>query len=84
MRSESTVKRDAIDHPTHYNALPARCAKCGHPIECIDVVEHMGFSLGNAIKYVWRAGKKSKNAVEDLKKAAWYLAREIKRIGGES
>jgi hypothetical protein len=60
---------DAVNHPKHYN---------GHPsgIECIDVVEHMGFNLGNAIKYVWRADLKN-DALEDLRKAKWYIEREI-------
>jgi hypothetical protein len=62
---------DAIN-PPHYK---------GHPsgVECIAVVEHMGFNLGNAVKYVWRAGQKG-DAVEDLKKARWYLDREIARL----
>ena len=47
-------------------------------VECIQVVEHMGFCLGNAIKYIWRADEKG-NAVEDLKKARWYIDREIAR-----
>lgn len=62
---------DAVDHPKHYNAHPSG-------IECIDVVEHMGFNLGNAIKYIWRADEKGA-AVEDLRKAAWYIQREIDR-----
>lgn len=61
---------DTVDHPRHYNAHPSG-------IECIDVVEHMNFNLGNAIKYIWRADLKK--GLEDLKKAAWYVAREIKR-----
>jgi hypothetical protein len=44
------------------------------------VVEHMGFNLGNAMKYIWRADLKN-DAVEDLKKAAWYIRRELKRRG---
>lgn len=62
---------DVVDHPQHYNAHPSG-------VECIDVVEHMGFNLGNAIKYVWRADLKG-DAVEDLRKARWYLDREIDR-----
>ena len=62
---------DPVDHPTHYTAHPSG-------IECIDVVEHMGFSLGNAIKYISRADLKG-DAIEDLKKARWYLDREIAR-----
>lgn len=69
-------KKEAVDHPQHYN---------GHPsgIECITVVEHMGFNLGNAIKYIWRADLKA-DAIEDLRKAAWYVNREIgRRTGAE-
>lgn len=64
---------DMVNHPPHYT---------GHPsgVECIEVAEHYGFCIGNAIKYLWRAGLKG-NAVEDLKKAVWYINREIaKRV----
>lgn len=49
-----------------------------HPsgIECIQITEHMGFCLGNAIKYIWRAGLKD-DEIEDLEKAIWYIQREI-------
>lgn len=60
-----------VDHPDHYNVVPG--------IECIDVVEHMNFNRGNATKYIWRAGHKG-SEVEDLRKAVWYLEREIDRI----
>lgn len=63
---------EQIDHPIHYNNLPCE-------IECIDVIEHMNFCRGNAIKYIWRAGSKG-DTVEDLEKAIWYLKREIQRI----
>jgi hypothetical protein len=63
-----------IDHPAHYTAHPSG-------VECITVAEHMPFNLGNALKYIWRAGLKTPDTVKDLKKAAWYLEREIKRIG---
>lgn len=69
-------KPDMVNHPPHYTSSPAQCSNCGHPIECIDVVQHMGFSLGNTVKYVWRADLKN-DAIEDLKKAAWYLNTEI-------
>lgn len=62
-----------VDHLSHYNQHPAG-------IECIDVVEHYNFNLGNAIKYIWRAGLKSQNTIEDLKKAEWYVRREIERL----
>ncbi|AQU86180.1 hypothetical protein B0W47_00490 [Komagataeibacter nataicola] len=60
-----------INHPRHYNAHPSG-------IECIQVAEHMSFNLGNALKYIWRADEKG-NALEDLKKAEWYIKREIAR-----
>lgn len=60
---------DFINHPPHYKKHPSG-------IECITVTEHMGFNLGNAVKYIWRADFKGK-AIEDLKKAQFYLAREI-------
>lgn len=64
---------DAVNHPDHYNAHPSG-------IECIEVVRHMNFNIGNVIKYLWRAGLKEEEAtIEDLKKAAWYLQDEIKR-----
>ena len=69
---------DPVNHPTHYTSSPARCAECACAIECIDITSHMGFSLGNAVKYIWRADLKGA-AVEDLKKAAWYLQHEIQR-----
>lgn len=65
---------DPVEHPAHYT---------GHPsgVECITVTEHMGFCLGNAIKYIWRADLKA-DALEDLRKARWYLDREIARRDG--
>lgn len=71
--------RDSVSHPEHYTALGAACSKCGHLIEAIDVTEQFGFSLGNVIKYVWRAGLKG-SLLEDLEKASWYLRREIERL----
>ena len=65
---------DIVNHPKHYTSHPSG-------IECIQVTEHMGFNLGNAVKYIWRADLKN-DAIEDLKKAAWYIDREIKRRGG--
>lgn len=61
---------DPINHPVHYNSSPSHC-ECGRKIECIDVTRHMGFALGNAIKYIWRS--EHKNGLEDIKKAVWYL-----------
>ncbi len=63
--------REAVNHPAHYMAHPSG-------IECIQITEHMNFCLGNVIKYVWRAGLKGEE-LEDLRKARWYLDREIER-----
>ena len=57
------------NHPKHYTDHPSG-------IECIQITEHMSFNLGNALKYIWRCDLK-KDAVEDLRKARWYLDREI-------
>ncbi len=65
-------KGEAVDHPSHYNSHPSG-------VECITVVEHLTFNVGNAIKYLWRAGLKGA-LVEDLKKARWYIDREIQRL----
>ena len=59
-------------NPKHYRTHPSG-------IECIQVTEHMNFNLGNAMKYIWRAADKGRT-IEDLKKAAEYIAREIKRL----
>jgi hypothetical protein len=66
---------DNVNHPPHYNNSPAKC-ECGRRIECIDVTRHYPFNIGNAIKYLWRAELKG-NALEDLKKAVWYIQDEI-------
>lgn len=60
---------DDINSPKHYTSH-----KSG--VECITITEHMGFNLGNAIKYLWRADEKGA-PLDDLKKAAWYIQREI-------
>lgn len=63
---------DMVNNPPHYTSHPSG-------VECIQVTEHMNFCLGNAIKYLWRSGDKGKT-VEDLKKAIWYIQREIDRL----
>lgn len=68
--TETGTEPEAINHPSHY-----------HPdgIEAIDVIESwgLGFHLGNVVKYIARAGLKSNDELEDLKKARWYLNRYI-------
>lgn len=73
------MSADPVNHPPHYTSSPARC-ECGKTIECIQVTEHLGFCLGNAVKYIWRADLKG-NAIEDLEKARFYIEREIARRG---
>lgn len=63
-----------VEHPEYYNKHPSG-------VECIEVVRHFSFNLGNVIKYIWRAGLKDDNAViQDLKKARFYLEDEIQRL----
>jgi hypothetical protein len=62
---------DLVNHPAHYTSHPSG-------IEAIEITEHMGFCLGNAVKYIWRADLKG-DAIEDLHKARWYIDREIAR-----
>lgn len=78
----SKNKNDQVNHPNHYTSDPSG-------IECIDVTRHRNFNIGNAIKYLWRAGLKEDKdhklidkQVEDLNKAVWYLVDEIHRLGG--
>jgi len=65
---------DNVNHPKHYGGAE-------NPFEAIKVIEAwgLGFCLGNAVKYICRAGKKGQ-VLEDLKKAAWYVNREIERL----
>jgi hypothetical protein len=72
---QNTEEVDNVNSPKHYNAHPSG-------VECIVVTEHMNFCRGNAMKYLWRAGEKGgpEQEVEDLKKARWYLDREIGRL----
>jgi len=62
---------DPVNRPKHYATHPSG-------VECIQITEHMNFNVGNAVKYLWRY--EGKNGLEDLKKAAWYVNREIERL----
>jgi hypothetical protein len=71
-----TPSGDAINHPAHYNQ---------GKIEVIEFIEDkkLGFHLGNAVKYISRAGKKDPaKEIEDLKKAVWYIERQIELVSG--
>jgi len=67
----NTTQPDPVEHPAHYTMHPSG-------IECIQITEHMGFNLGNALKYIWRCDLKQ-DAVEDLRKAMWYINRELEK-----
>ena len=70
-------KYDNVNHPSHYTSHPSG-------VECIEITEHYDFCVGNAIKYLWRAGLKQDadkteldKELEDLQKAKWYIDRKI-------
>ena len=67
-----TKIEDSVNHPTHYTEHPSG-------IECIQITRNMGFNLGNAIKYIWRADLKG-NAIQDLEKAKWYIEDQLKLL----
>lgn len=65
---------DLVNHPAHYTSDPSG-------VECIQVTRHRNFNIGNAIKYLWRAGLKDGNQdIQDLRKAIWYIQDEIARL----
>ena len=66
---------EKVNHPGHYGGE-------NNPYEAIKVIEawDLNFHLGNVVKYISRAGKKSENSIEDLKKAEWYLSRYVQFI----
>ena len=77
---------DKVNHPSHYTWLKDKCG-----IEVIDITRHMDFNLGNAIKYILRAGHKSEEGytdrqkeTEDLKKAIFYIQDKLKSLENEN
>ncbi|WP_417733138.1 DUF3310 domain-containing protein [Rosistilla oblonga] len=60
---------DPVNNPAHYTSHPSG-------VECIQITQHMGFNLGNALKYIWRCDLKL-DAIEDLEKARFYINQEI-------
>lgn len=78
--NKTSTKEDLVNHPKHYTQHPSG-------VECIDITRHYCFSIGNAIKYLWRAGLKQdsdltsrEKEIEDLKKAIWYINDRIKQL----
>lgn len=67
-----------VSRPSHYVG-PGQCPGCGEAIECRDVVVHMPWAVGTAMKYLWRAGRKSDDAITDLRKAVECVQMEIAR-----
>lgn len=69
---------DEVNHPPHYTSHPSG-------VECIEIAERLGFNIGNAVKYIFRRDLKGAGAVIDLRKAIWYITRELQRrsIDGE-
>lgn len=79
-RRQGKVHEGLVNHPLHYNQHPSG-------IECIEIARHYCFSIGNAIKYLWRAGLKQEvgksdvaKEIEDLEKAKWYIDDRIKQL----
>jgi len=71
MSKKDIKNSDPVNNPRHYKSHPSG-------VECIEVTEHLNFCIGNAVKYLWRCDDKV-NAIQDLKKARWYIDREISR-----
>ena len=79
------IKTDNVNHPSHYSWLKEVAG-----VEVIDITRHLNFNLGNAVKYILRAGRKQdglladeEKTIEDLQKAIWYINDQIKLIKQE-
>ena len=72
------TRNNSVNHPDHYGGE-------NNTYEAIKIIEayDLNFSLGNAIKYIIRAGKKNSNTIEDLEKAKWYVQRQIEFLEGK-
>lgn len=68
------LENDNVNHPKHYTSHPSG-------IECIEIAKHHDFCIGNALKYLWRAGiKNNETEIEDLEKSVWYIKQKIKLL----
>lgn len=75
--AEAKATDDQVNHPSHYNSHPSG-------VECIDIVRHMTFNVGNVFKYLWRNGlKDGEPSLKDMRKAEFYLRDEIARVEAE-
>ena len=74
MSDNLKITVDQVNHPEHYTSDPSG-------VECIQITRHRNFNIGNAFKYLWRAGLKDESKhIEDLKKAIFYIQDEINRL----
>lgn len=74
MSDKFNITVDQVNHPAHYTSDPSG-------VECLQITRHRNFNIGNAIKYLWRAGlKDDKKQIEDLQKAIFYIKDEIERL----
>ena len=80
MCENNTKEYDQVNHPPHYTWIKDKCG-----IEVIDITRHLDFDLGNAIKYILRAGKKPIISKENINinKAIWYINDKIKMLENE-
>jgi hypothetical protein len=78
MMSENlNITVDQVNHPAHYTTDPSG-------VECIQITRHRNFNIGNAFKYLWRAGLKDESkTIQDLEKAIFYIKDEINRLEGK-
>lgn len=77
MTEKFNIIVDQVNHPTHYTSDPSG-------VEAIEITRHRNFNVGNAFKYLWRAGLKNQDTqIEDLKKAIFYIQDEINRLEGK-
>ncbi len=82
-KDNQVIEHDNVNHPKWYTQHPSG-------IECIQITRHYCFAIGNAIKYLWRAGLKvdasltdGQKEIEDLEKAIWYIKDRIKQLRNE-
>ena len=75
--SRLTITVDQVNHPRHYTTDPSG-------VECLEITRHRNFNIGNAFKYLWRAGlKDEERTIQDLEKAIFYIKDEINRLEGK-
>jgi hypothetical protein len=77
MSDNLKITVDQVNHPPHYTSDPSG-------VEAIQITRHRNFNVGNAFKYLWRAGLKDQaKTIQDLEKAIFYIQDEIKRLEGK-